>query len=252
MLFDSHAHLLSLENMESVIENMKKDNLAFIINAGTTIKNSEEGARLASKYDGVYATIALYPEYAENWDKDCEKALKTLAKNPKVVGVGEIGLDYHGENINREKQIEVFEKQIKIAYENDLPICVHCRKAVEDMYEILCRNKYIFEKGVLMHCFSENMEYTKKLAELGCYFSFSGNITYKKVDTERVKVVGVDKILVETDCPYLSPVPLRGTLNEPANVKYTAQKIADILEISLDEFSDIALKNAKRFFKKIK
>lgn len=252
MLIDTHAHLLSLENVEDVINNMTKDNLAFIINAGTCLADSKAGVELASKYENIYATIALYPEYSSQWDELYEKTYKILAQNEKVVAFGEIGLDYHGENVNKEQQIRVFEKQIKLAYESDLPICIHCRNAAEDVYQILCKNKYIFEKGVLMHCFSEDIEYTKKFAELGCYFSFSGNITYKKVDVERLKFINKDKILIETDCPYLSPVPLRGKVNIPANVKYTAQKIADVLEMDMLKFEELLVKNAKRLFKRIK
>lgn len=252
MLIDSHAHLLSLENMQNVIDNMKNDGLEFIINASTTMEDSTAGVKLAKSNKNIYTLIGLYPEYAAEWNDDYEKVLNQLAKESKVVGIGEIGLDYHGENVDREKQIEVFEKQIKIAYNNNLPICIHCRNAAEDVYNILCKNKYIFENGVLMHCFSEDMEYTKKFLEIGCYFSFSGNITYKKVDTERIKEIGVDRLLIETDCPYLSPIPLRGTKNIPANVVYTAQKMADILEMPLDRFTNIVVNNAKKVFKRIK
>lgn len=252
MLFDSHAHLLSLDNYKEIINNMQTDGLAFIINASTTLEDSWEGLSLASSQTNVYTIIGLYPEYAELWNDDYEKQFREMATNQKVVGIGEIGLDYHGETFNREKQIEVFEKQIKIAYDNNLPICIHCRNAAKDMYDVLQKNKYIFKCGVLMHCYSEDMEYTQKFKELGCYFSFSGNITYKKADTERVGFIGIDKLLIETDCPYLAPVPVRGTRNIPANVKYTAQKLADILQMSQDKFLKKIESNARGFFKKIK
>lgn len=252
MLFDSHAHLLLLDDKEKTINNMQEDNLAFIINAGTTLDDSKRGVDLAQANKNVYAMIAIYPEYASDYSDAVDSEIDKLAKNDKVVAFGEIGLDYHSEGYDKEKQKEVFVHQIKLAYKNNLPICIHCRNAASDVYEILKENKYIFEKGVLLHCFSEDMEYTKKFAELGCYFSFSGNITYKKVDTDRVKAIDINKILIETDSPYLSPMPVRGTKNFPANVKYTAQKIADILQMDCLKFQEIAIKNAKTFFKKIK
>lgn len=252
MLFDSHAHLLSLDNSEEIIKNMQKDNLSFIINASTTLEDSIEGVKLASKFDNVYTLVGLYPEYAGLWSEEYEREFQKMVTYDKVVGIGEIGLDYHREGYNREKQIEVFEKQIQLAYDNNLPICIHCRNAAEDMYNILVKNKYIFENGVLMHCYSEDVKYTEKFIELGCYFSFSGNITYKKTDTDRVKKIGVDRLLIETDCPYLSPLPVRGTINKPENVKYIAQKLADVLEMPLMEFCKKIQKNAHDLFKKIK
>ena len=172
----------------------------------------------------------------------------SLAKEKKVVAIGEIGLDYHSAGFNKEKQKELFLKQLEIADKMNLPFCIHCRLAAEDVYDILSKNKHLINHSGLMHCYSEGSEWVDKFLELGLYISFSGNITFKKSDRSFLKRIPLDKILVETDAPYLSPEPLRGRENYPKNVKYVIEKIAQELEISSDELEKITEKNAKRFY----
>lgn len=251
-MIDTHAHLLCADNCDEIINNMKNDNLSVIVNIGTNLEDSIAGIELANHYENVYTTVGFYPEYAESLaDEDFEK-LASIAKNEKVVAIGEIGLDYHSDNYNKEKQKEVFIKQLKIADKLNLPFCIHCRNAVKDVYEILKENKHLINHSGLMHCYSEGKEWFQKFINLGMYISFSGNITFKKNDRSFLKEIPLNRILVETDSPYLSPEPLRGQKNQPKNVNLVAKKIAETLEIDFEKFDEITTKNAKTFYYKIK
>ncbi len=253
MIIDTHAHLLSPGvDTFSIIERMKDDGLEKIVNIGTDTGDSEGGVLLAKKVKDVYTTVGIHPEYASKTTKQDIEKINALASEEKVVAIGEIGLDYHFETDNKEKQKEIFIAQIKIAKAHNLPICIHTRDAKEDTYEILKKYSDIIVKPSIMHCFSEDWEYAKKFLDLGFYISFSGNITYKKSDRSFVKDIPLDRILVETDSPYLSPEPLRGTKNEPKNVKLTAQKLADLYEMDYEKFEKITRDNAYNVFKGMK
>ncbi len=249
MLIDSHAHLLSESlDYKQIINDMASDNLQKIITIGTTIEDSEQSVLLASKYDNIYCTVGIYPEYASSvTDKDLEK-LDELASNKKVVAIGEIGLDYHGESVDKECQKQVLVKQIQIAKKHNKPICIHTRGAKEDTYEVLKENIKDIKLPSIIHCFSEDREYALKFIELGFYISFSGNITFKKADRSFLKDLPLDKIIVETDSPYLSPEPLRGRVNQPKNVNITALKIADTLQMDFEEFCKATVENTNRVF----
>lgn len=252
-MIDAHAHLLSDKlNASEIILNMKSDGLEYIVNIGTNIADSVAGVKLAKSNSKIYTTVGIHPEYAENITLQdlgvIEDLLKT--KNSKIVAVGEIGLDYHY-NITEDiklKQKEIFIYQLKLANKYNLPVVIHCRDAADDILQILTQNKHLLSSGVCMHCYSEGAKYLDKFLALGSYISFTGNITFKKVDREFLKNIPLDKIMVETDCPYLSPEPLRGTINCPKNVIITAQKIADTLQMDLKEFEKITTANTKRFF----
>ena len=253
MLIDSHAHILSdVLDTNQIINSMKEEGLEKIITIGTNAENSVEALNVAKNNKNIYAIVGLYPEYADQITKEDIDVIRRLAKEEKVVGIGEIGLDYHISKDNREKQINLFRKQLEIAAENDLPVCIHTRSAAEDTYQVLKEYAPKLKNKGVMHCFSENREYALKFLDLGFYISFSGNITYKKSDRSFLKDIPLDKILVETDSPYLSPEPLRGQPNIPARVKITAQKIADELCLDFDEFSKITLENTYRLYKKMK
>ena len=246
-MIDTHAHLLMLKNKNEVIENMKSDDIDFIVNIGTTLEDSEEGVLLAQNNEKVYATVGIYPEYSLTTTDGDLKNLEVLASKDKVVAIGEIGLDYHYE-YDKESQKELFVKQLKIADKLGLPFCVHCRDAASDVYEILKENKNLINHSGLMHCYSEGREWFKKFLDLGLYLSFSGNITYKKSDRSFLKEIPLDRILVETDSPYLSPEPVRGRQNESKNVKYVIEKIANEIGISAEELQKITTENAKKFY----
>lgn len=250
-MIDAHAHLLSsMLDAKQIIDNMQQDNLRYIINIGTSVKDSKEGISLANEHSNVFTTVGIHPEYANEVTDQILHEVEELAKEQKVVAIGEIGLDYHYGATKQEKikQKYVFEKQIQIAHRLNLPIVVHCRDAAQDVYDILKHNKHLLGGGVCMHCYSEGASWAEQFASLGVYFSFTGNITYKKTDRSYLQSLPLDKILVETDCPYLSPEPLRGRINQPKNVWLTAQKVADVLQMSLADFEKQVEANTMKFF----
>lgn len=246
-MIDTHAHLLSLKNKDEIISNMKDDDLDFIVNIGTTVKDSKEGIEFAEKNEKVYASVGIYPEYSQDVTKEDLAEIERLARYKKVVAIGEIGLDYHAQ-FDKQSQKEVFVKQLEIANRVGLPFCIHCRGAVEDLYQILLKNKHLINHSGLMHCYSEGRDWFQKFLDLGLYLSFSGNITYKKSDRSFLKDIPLDRILVETDSPYLSPEPLRGKINEPKNVQYIIDRIAFEIGISSDKLKLITTENAKKFY----
>ena len=252
-MIDCHAHMIyySPEDRERIINEMKNDGLKNIIIIGTKIVDSKWNIDFAQNAQNIFTTVGLYPEYSKKITQADLKELEKLAKSDKVVAIGEIGLDYHGEDFDKESQREIFVKQLEIADRCSLPFCIHCRTAVSDLYEILSQHKNLIRHGGLIHCYSEGKEWFKKFLDLGLYLSFSGNITYKKADRSFLKEIPLDKILVETDAPYLSPQPVRGTTNEPKNVKYVIDCIANELNIEPQEFEKITEQNARRFYYKI-
>ncbi len=251
-MIDTHAHLNSFNNLDEMIENMKGDGLDYIVNIGTTVKDSKQGIKFAEKYDKVYTTVGIYPEYSLDVKPDSLQVIESLAKHEKVVAIGEIGLDYHRDGYDKESQKELFVKQLEMADRLGLPFCIHCRDAAEDVYSVLKANKHLINHSGLMHCYSEGKDWVQKFIDLGLYISFSGNITYKKSDRSFLKDVPLDRILVETDAPYLSPEPLRGRRNEPKNVRLTMERIASEIGVSAEELEKITTENARRFYFKIK
>lgn len=251
-MIDTHAHLNSLNNLDEMIENMKGDGLDYIVNIGTTVKDSKQGIKFAEKYDKVYTTVGIYPEYSLDVKSDSLQVIESLAKHEKVVAIGEIGLDYHRDGYDKESQKELFVKQLEMADRLGLPFCIHCRDAAEDVYSVLKENKHLINHSGLMHCYSEGKDWVQKFIDLGLYISFSGNITYKKSDRSFLKDLPLDRILVETDAPYLSPEPLRGRRNEPKNVRLTMERIASEIGVSSEELEKITTENARRFYFKIK
>jgi len=246
-MIDTHAHLLMLENMNKIIDGMSNDDMNYIVTIGTTVEDSIQSVNLAQKHEKVYATVGIYPEYSVNTTQEDLKVIEELAKNEKVVAIGEIGLDYHY-NYDKESQKELFVKQLEIANRVGKPFCIHCRDATSDVYEILKENKHLINHSGLMHCYSEGKEWFEKFLDLGLYLSFSGNITFKKADRSFLKDIPLDRIVVETDSPYLSPEPFRGRKNEPKMVQYVIDKIAKEIEISSEELRKITTENAKKFY----
>lgn len=246
MLIDSHAHLNFgelLTDIEGVLDRAKVAGVEKIINIGTSLEDSKVAIELAQKYENLYATVGIHPENTcADWNE-----FERLAKSPKVVAIGECGLDYFKiqdlrlktQEITRQKII--FEKQIEIAKKLNLPLVIHMRDSQEEMAKIdLTNNRGVF------HCFSGGIE-----VQSNFYISFAGNITFKNAHNLReiAKLVPLEKLLVETDCPFLAPDPLRGSRNEPENVKITVSKLAELNNISLDELSGVTSANAINLFK---
>ena len=249
-MIDTHAHLLMFnEKANEIIENMDIDNLQNIITIGTTVEDSKQSIEFAEKYDNIYVAVGIYPEFSKETTIDDLNEIEKLASNRKVVAIGEIGLDYHRDDYDKKSQIEIFVKQLEIANKLNLPFCIHCRDAASDVYEVLSSHKHLINNSGLMHCYSEGKEWFQKFLDLGLYLSFSGNITYKKTDRSFLKNIPVDRILIETDCPYLSPEPLRGRKNEPKNVKHIIEKIASEIGMDAQELEKITTDNARRFYK---
>ena len=246
-MIDTHAHLLMLENMNGLIENMQNDDMDYIVTIGTTVDDSRQSVELAEKYEKVYADVGIYPEYSKDTTAEDLRVIEELARHKKVVAIGEIGLDYHYD-YDKDSQKELFVKQLEIADRLGIPFCIHCRDAVSDVYEILKENKHLINHSGLMHCYSEGKEWFQKFLDLGLYLSFSGNITFKKTDRSFLKDIPLDRIVVETDSPYLSPEPFRGRKNEPKMVQYIIDKIALEVGISSDKLKKITTENAKRFY----
>lgn len=250
-LFDSHAHLMDSKydgNFNEIIKNAFNNGVKYITNIGCDYNSSKLAVEEAEANENVYATIGLYPKYCNEDNVDLN-FLYEFAKSEKVVAVGEIGLDYHRDATNKENQKKHFIEQIKIANELNLPIAIHSRDADMDMLEILKNNT--IENGFVMHCFSSSVEVAKEILKLGGYISLSGTVTFKNAKNliEVAKLIPLDRLLIETDSPYLSPEPNRGRRNEPANIIYTAQKIADIKEMKLESLAEILTENTKRFYK---
>ena len=249
IFFDSHTHLMDEQFdgiRDEIVENAKKNQVMYMITIGYNEVTSREAVKDAGKYEGVYATVGLHPENVEEYNNF--DYIYELAKNPKVVAIGEIGLDYHWGG-DKECQKELFIKQIEIANELGKPVVIHSRDADMDMLEILKNHK--IENGFVMHCFSSSTEILKEVLKLGAYVSIAGPVTFKNARSliEVAKLIPEDKLLIETDAPYLTPEPFRGKRNEAAYVVHTAQKIADLREISIEKLAEITTENAKRFYR---
>lgn len=216
--------------------------------------SSELAVTLANKYDKVYAAVGVHPHDADALDDDACQRLLELANDGKVVGFGEIGLDYYYDLSEREVQKSAFAKQIELANQANLPVILHVRDAYEDTRKILFDMRNYIQNGLLLHCYSGSSEYVKIFDKLDAYYAFGGAITFKnaKHNLESLAVVPKDRLLLETDCPYMTPVPFRGKANEPKYVALVAQKAADVLGVSVEEIENITTKNAKRLFTRLK
>ena len=252
MLIDSHAHLDddSFDNdREDVIARAFASDIGAIISIGSNIPSSQKTIELAERHKNVYASVGLHPHEAKKWGDGFYTELKDLAREKKVVAVGETGLDYHYDNSPREIQGEVFRQEIRLALEVGRPLVIHSREADEDTAKILSEER-AEEVGGVMHCYSSGRELALKSMDMGFYISLSGIVTFPKaVELQELVVeLPLDRILLETDSPYLSPIPYRGKRNEPANVGHTAQKVAQLKGLTLDEIVEVTRQNTKRLF----
>lgn len=255
MLIDTHCHLhdAKLSDVDAVVNNYLLGNVKKIINMGCCLETSEKGKTLSEKYDSVYFAVGYHPSEVGNFDNDKFDKIKTLASHKKCVAIGEIGLDYYWEGYDKEMQKSVFIKQLELAKHMHLPVSIHSRDATEDMLKILKENKSKLAYGGVMHCFSGSKETATELMNLGMYISFAGTVTFKNANNlkEIAKYVPVDRCLTETDCPYLSPHPLRGTINEPKNVSFITAHVAELKGLEVLNFAECVMKNAKTVFKKL-
>lgn len=252
--FDSHAHLDDEKfdiDREKVIPEIYNSGITKFVSCGYNLQSSIKAIELSKVYDFIYCTLGISPnDLSTNWSKDVDKLDKILQSkenNSKIVAIGEIGLDYHYDT-NKEWQKDAFVKQIEIANKYNLPVVIHTREAVMDTIEILKQHP-VNKKGIF-HCCPFNRELIKEGLKLGFYISIAGPITFKnsKNAEEIANLIPLDRILIETDSPYLAPEPVRGTRNDPRNVQYTAQKIADLRKTDLEEIAKATYQNAKDIF----
>lgn len=249
--FDSHAHYndekFELDRNE-ILQKIYEEKITKITCAGYDIKSSELAIKLSNEYDFMYATVGISPNDIDKIEVDAVQMIQKLAQNDKVVAIGEIGLDFYWNKENKSKQKEFFIQQIELANQLDLPIVIHCRDAVMATLDIL-KNKINAKKRGIFHCCMLNKELIKEAVKLGFYISFSGNITFKSAKPEAsINEVPLDKILIETDSPYLTPEPFRGIRNDSRKVKLVAQKIAEIKAMDLEEIAKITYENAKKIY----
>ena len=253
MLFDTHAHLNAEqynEDLEQVIERAKSEKVEKIVVVGFDRPTITRAMELIEEYDFIYAAIGWHPVDAIDMTDEDLAWIKDLSQHEKVVAIGEMGLDYYWDKSPKDVQKEVFRRQIALAKEVKLPIVIHNRDATEDVVTIL-KEEGAAEVGGIMHCFTGSLETAKACMEMNFYISFGGPVTFKnaKKPKEVVKEIPSDKLLIETDCPYLTPVPFRGKRNEPSYVKYIAEQIAELREISFEELAELTTKNAKKVFR---
>lgn len=255
IIFDSHAHYnddrFSESERAEIIEYVFKNGVKFILNAGTNIQTSLESIALAEKYDGIYAGAGFYPHDCGNIcdEKEAVEALKKMLDHPKVVSLAEIGLDYHYDDTPREIQKRWFELQLDIAEQKNLPVCIHDREAHGDVVDILRHHPN--SKGML-HSFSGSVETARELLKMGWYISISGVVTFKNAAkiVEVVEELPLERMLIETDTPYLAPVPHRGKANNSSYLWYTAEKIAEIKRMTTEQICRITNENACKLFGK--
>lgn len=248
-IFDSHAHYDDKKFdgvRDELLAQMPDNNVCGIINCGTDISTSRFSIDLAQKYPYVYAAVGYHPESVDDSTVFERNELAKLAKNKKVVAIGEIGLDYYWDTAFKEQQIEFFEQQLLLAKALGKPVIVHDREAHFDTLSLLKKHK---PKGVL-HCFSGSAEMAKEILNLGMYIGVGGVVTFKnsKKIIEVVREIPLDRILLETDAPYLAPEPHRGKLNNSAYIKYVAEKIAEIKNLQATEVLSVTAKNVKTLF----
>lgn len=248
-IFDSHAHYTDKafnNDRENMLGSLRESGICGVINCGADIESSVFSVELANKYDYIYAACGIHPEEADKIPENYIEILKNLARNEKCVAIGEIGLDYYWRQDNKEKQKELFENQILLSKELDLPIIVHDREAHGDTLEILKKHK---SKGVL-HCFSGSPETAEEILKLGMYIGLGGALTFKNARkaVEVAEILPSDRLLLETDCPYMAPVPFRGKRNYSGYIPYIAEKVAEIKGIDPQTVLDITSENAKKLF----
>ena len=258
-LVDTHCHLNfhSYENdLDEIIARAAEHGVTRIINPGIDIETSQAAIQLAERYEGIYAAVALHPNYTATWSPEAIAALEALAAHPKVISIGEIGLDYHWDKSPKAVQHAAFEAQLQLASKLELPIIIHNREASEDVIAILRQwvptlPVALKDRPGVMHSFSAPPEAADAALDMGFCLGFTGPITFKKADDLRhiAAKVPLDRILIETDGPYLTPHPYRGKRNEPSYVRFMAERLATLHQIEYEELAAITTANAERVFK---
>lgn len=251
MIIDTHAHLDFSDfedDREDVVKRANDSEIKYIINVGTSIETSRFSIELAEKHAGIYASAGVHPHDSNEIDENRLSQLRQMIEHPKVVAIGEIGLDYYRNYQPVDIQKRAFELQIQLALSLDLPVIIHDRQADRDIIEMLTGLKGADWKGVF-HCFPGDIDMARRVLDLGFHISFTGVITFKSFkQSALINYIPLDKLLLETDCPFMAPVPFRGKRNEPAYVQYIGQKIAEIKNLTFEEVAQVTTRNALRLF----
>ncbi len=250
MFVDAHAHLYE-DDPEIVIKSAGERNVQKIICASSDAETMQKAVEIANSFEQVYATVGVHPQDAESFDENVIMLMKKLTKNPKVVAIGEIGLDYHFDGPAHEKQRQVFLEQLKLARSLELPVQIHIRDAMEDALKILEENFELLSYGGVVHCFSGTQSDVQRIMKLGLDFTIGGVCTFKNAKSlqEVVKWLPLEKIMLETDSPYLAPEPVRGTKNSSKNIPFIAEKIALLKGVTVEEVANKTTENVKRVFR---
>ena len=251
-MIDSHCHLDHeplKSDLSNIIKRSKDVGIEKLLTISTSIESFQKIKNIINEDEIIFGTIGIHPHEANNNEISIDYIVKNFDENPKIIGIGETGLDFYYNNSDKEKQIKSFKKHIEASIKTNSPLIVHSRNAEDETFEIL--NKYQGQKlKILMHCFTGSKKFAEKLLKLNTYISASGIITFKNsIDLqETFKILPLEKILIETDSPYLAPVPNRGKKNEPSFLSYTAQKLAEIKDLSKQEITKITTKNFNNLF----
>lgn len=251
MLFDTHAHMDDRafdEDRETLLTQLSEQGIGLLMNPGCSLASSRNAVALAERYDYIYAAVGSHPDAADEVNDHVLAEYRVLCKHEKVLAIGEIGLDYHYEDIPRERQQAAFRAQMALAAELDLPVIVHEREAHEDGMRIV--EEYPTVKGVF-HCYSGSAEMAKWLVSRGWYIGFTGVLTFKNARkaVETAASIPLERIVLETDCPYMSPEPFRGKRNDPGRLYRMAEKLAEIRGLSVEEIHAITMENGKKLYR---
>ena len=249
-MIDTHSHINFdeyKENFDNVLNEIKENGVDNVIIPGVEPSTFDEIIEYVEKYEMLYGAMGIHPSEYKAYTDEAEKKMINLLKHPKIVAIGEIGLDYHFEPETKNEQITILNKQLQIAQEIQMPVLIHDREAHEDCYQII--NNYNL-KDVVFHCFSGDVDFAKKCLDKGYYIAIGGVVTFKNAKElkEVAKYIPTDRLLLETDAPYLAPVPYRGKLNTPAYLKYIAQEIADLKQTDVNIIKNQTTLNAKKVF----
>lgn len=249
-MIDTHSHINMIEGItpDEIIKNAKNNGIDKIIVPSAYPSDMEQVMELINKYDNVYGMLGVHPSEVKDWNDSLTEKIKEYSKNKKIVAIGEIGLDYYWDKSFNDLQKEVFIKQIKLANELGLPVDIHDREAHKDTFDII--KEHNRGSKVVMHCFSGNVEFAKECVKAGFHLGIGGVVTFKNAIKmkEVAKKIPLENIILETDAPYLTPVPFRGKENQPAYVKYVAEEIAHLRGITVEEVAEITTQTAERVF----
>lgn len=252
MLFDTHAHMDDRafdQDRDTLLSELPQQGIGLLMNPGCSLASSRQACALAERYDYIYAAVGSHPDAADEVNADVLEAYRVLCKqNPKVKAIGEIGLDYHYEDISRQRQLEAFRDQMALARELDLPVIVHEREAHQDGMAVV--DEFPQVTGVF-HCYSGSLEMAKELIKRGWYIGFTGVLTFKNARkaVEVAREIPLERIVLETDCPYMSPEPFRGRRNDPGKLYRMAQALAQIRDLPAEQVEAITFENGKRLYR---